>query len=508
MNKSQKSMLNAVTALTSMIITSIVGLVLGKSILNHYGSDYNGINATASQIISTIMIVEGGFTLASNIALFSPLVSKDYNSVNGILSATRKRFLFVGGIAFAIGSILSFVYPLIVSTSMPYLELVLLMITILLPSCFNLGINMKHRVLLLTEQKEYILSLFSIITYTAGNVVAIVAINLGASLLMARAVIMLSQFLNYFLIAFYCRSKYKFVNYRAEPQFSKIKGTKNVIALKLTSIAYTTFPIVAISLIPENGALLASIYAVYKSVISIIKSALSSLSNAPRLGFGALFAEKRDDDARKLFVRYEMVTCMGLSVFLGTTCLLLMPFIDIYTKGITDADYHDKLLAILMLLTAFVETLHIPSGQMIQMSGRFAVSKVIQIIACVVLIITLVIGGLLFGLYGIVASTLAAAIFLGFAEIAYTRIKIFGLNFLSLVKNIVPCAAVCIISTIIGLNGIVSLENYFEFILAGIISVVALGLMTVFVYFVISKDELLGVLSMIKGIFMRRKRVK
>ncbi len=503
MNKSQKSMLNASTALLNMLVTSVVGLVLGKSILNNYGSEYNGINATASQIISTIMVLEGGFTLASNIALFAPLAKNDYNSVNGILSASKRKFFVIGSIAFAIGCLISFVYPLMVSSSMPYFEFVLLMFTILLPSCFNLGFNMKHRVLLLTEQKEYIISLFSTITYALGNIIAIAAIYWGVSLVIARVIIMISLFVNYIMIALYCRYKYPFINYNAQPMFEKIKGTKSVIALKLTSIAYSTLPIIAISAIPEQGALLASVYAVYKSVVSMIKNCLSSITNAPRLGFGALFAEGRTEEAKKKFVQYEMITCIGISVVLGTTCLLLMSFIDIYTRGVNDTNYHNNLLAIMMLLTVFFETLHIPSGQMIQMSGRFRASKNIQMIACAVLLVTLVTGSLLFGLYGAVASTLMAACFLAFAEIGYTRIKIFGLGLLSFLKNTVPCAIVCVIATIVGLSGELGVSNYIEFALAGTVSVVILGIITIAIYFVIDKTNMLGILKIMKTIVRR-----
>lgn len=504
MNKSQKSLLNAITALLNMAVTSIIGLVLGKTILSHYGSEYNGINATVSQIVNTIMVLEGGFTLASNIALFKPFSAKDYNTANGILAATKKRFFTVGVIAFAIGVVIALVYPLTVSTSMPYIEFFLLMLTVLIPSCFNLGVNMKHRVILLTEQKEYIISLFSSITYTIGNIAAIFAMNMGATLLVARLIIMCSLLLNYGMIALYCKHKYSFIDFKVKPLFNEIKGTKSVIALKLTSIAYTTLPIIAISMIPEKGAFLASIYAVYKSVMSMVKNCLTSISNAPRLGFGALLAEGRDDDAQKLFGQYEMISCIGLSVVLGTTGLLIMPFVDIYTREITDINYHNIPLALMMLTTVFLEILHIPSGQLIQMSGKFDVSKNIQLAACVILLLTLVIGGFFFGLYGIVASTLFAAAFLAIAEIGYIRLKVFK-DFKTFIKNAIPSAVICSVATFVGLSGKLSADGYFEFCVFGVISVAVLSVLTALLYFIVNRKQLFSTVKLAKGIFARRK---
>lgn len=504
MNKSQKSALNAISALLNMLITSVIGLVLGKTILNQCGSEYNGLNATASQIVSTIMVLEGGFTLASNIALFKPFASQDYATINGILAATKKRFLMVGGIAFGIGIVIAFIYPLTVSTAMPYIEFVLLMMTVLIPSCFNLGVNMKHRVILLTEQKEYIISFLSSITYTLGNVAAIVAMNFGASLLSARIIIMASLLLNYLLIGFYCKIKYPFVNFKVKPLYEEIKGTKSVIALKLTSIAYTTFPIIAISMIPENGVLLASIYAVYKSIISMVKNCLSSVSNAPRLGFGALLAEGREADAKRLFGQYELISNISVSVVLGTTCLLIMPFVDIYTKGISDANYHDMLLAVMMLLTVYLEILHIPSGQVIQMSGRFEISKKIQFAACVLLLLTLFVGGVIFGLYGIIASTLVAAMFLAFAEIGYVRLRIFKNTTKEFLKNALPSGFICGICCFLGLSDFFTLDNYFAFCLAGIASVVVIAIVTLLVYYVLNRAQLKAVFKLVTGIIKRK----
>ena len=97
MSKGKKSILNALIALIQMGVTGVMGLLFNRTILELYGSAYNGINATITQIISTIMIVEGGFTLASNVALFDPWVKNDKYLINGILSATRKRFEKIGG---------------------------------------------------------------------------------------------------------------------------------------------------------------------------------------------------------------------------------------------------------------------------------------------------------------------------------------------------------------------------------------------------------------------------
>ena len=133
MNKGKKSILNAVTAMIQMVIVSILGLCLTKTIITKYGSDYNGINSTVNQIVNAIMVLEGGFTLASNVALFAPFSSRNYDEVNEILSATNKRFRTVGILALLIGAGFAVAFPLMVSSSMPPWMISMLMITVLMP---------------------------------------------------------------------------------------------------------------------------------------------------------------------------------------------------------------------------------------------------------------------------------------------------------------------------------------------------------------------------------------
>jgi len=115
-NRSKKSMLNAIFALLQMAVTSIFGLVLSRGIMSHYGSDYNGINSIVTQVVNAIMVLEGGFTLASNVALFKPFMEKNIKKINGILSATEKRFRMVSLIAVLIGVVIAFIFPFCIST--------------------------------------------------------------------------------------------------------------------------------------------------------------------------------------------------------------------------------------------------------------------------------------------------------------------------------------------------------------------------------------------------------
>lgn len=508
MNKGKKSILNAVVGLVQMLVTSLIGLVFNRIILENFGSSANGINATVSQIVNAIMIVEGGFTLASNVALFEPWGKGDVDRINGILSATKKRFDVIGWIALSIGLLIAFVYPFTVNSEMPYFEIVALMLSVLLPTCYNLGVTTKYRVVLLTEQKEYIISLISLITYVIGMIVAMAAVLFfDASLVMARAIIMLSLFASYIGITIYCNKNFPFISFREKPQYGEIKGTKSVIAMKLTSVLYTSAPIIIISMLPEGGFVLASVYAVYNSIMSVVNSGLSAVINAPRLGLGALFAENDKKLLVSVYSQYETISFMGLAVILGTASFLILPFVSVYTQGIEDVNYIDKLLAILLIAKNFFEILHIPSGQMIQMSGRFKASNKIQIIACIALAILLLIGLITTNLYIIIFAVVFAAIVLAVLEIIYSERNILNRGWSSFVKSAIPTFVLSTICAGLGMANLINCKSFLEFAVIGIITFTIISLSTFLVYYLVDRITTKRIIFFVLRNIIKTKKV-
>ena len=77
-NRNSFSLLNAISAMCLTITNGLLTIVVTRFILARFGSDFNGLNSTANQIVNVLLILEGGFTLASNVALFYPLTHGDY----------------------------------------------------------------------------------------------------------------------------------------------------------------------------------------------------------------------------------------------------------------------------------------------------------------------------------------------------------------------------------------------------------------------------------------------
>lgn len=425
MRRNRKSLLNALAAVLLTVANGLFALVFTKSVITFLGSDFNGLNATANQLVTILNLFEGGFTIAINVALFQPYLNRETARVNAIVSATKKTFHRIGLLSAAAGAALALGYSFVVQSgySQPLIFCVFLMT--LLPVSFNFYYATKYRILLQAEQSEYVISLFTIMTNALGYGVNILLLYLGSGVWPVRFVTMCFSICNSVLIGIYVKKHFPHISDRAEPDFQALKGTRDVLIQKLTGVVYSTAPMLCITL-TSGGTAAASVYAVYNNVFVLLKGVMHAVIDAPRLGLGELAAEGDERRLWDVFLQYELIVKMMLMCFLTTAAVLIMPFIRVYTRGVSDVEYDRPMIAVLLLLICFFEHLHMPSGHLINMTGQFKISKNIQLIAMAVLVVGCMISLITeIGLIGILWSVLCTAVSLCMMEIGTVYMRFF-----------------------------------------------------------------------------------
>lgn len=488
-SKSKISLLNAATALCMTLVNGLLGIVVTRLVIERFGSDFNGLNSTANQIVNVLLILEGGFTMASNVALFAPLTKGDYALVNGVLSATRSKFRRIGIVFMAVGCLIAVGYGFAVNSALPTEFVATVIVMTVGPAAFNLFYATTYRVLLQTQQKEYVINIITICTIGLGHLCNIIMIQMGGPMWIVRFNTMACALLNSLLIAFYVKRKASFLDLHAKPRPDLIKGTNDVMVQRITGVIYNSAPIVFLSLSPAGGTVLASVYAVYNNVFTMLKSLLHGVIDAPRLSFGQMLTEKDRDEVWPVFAQYEYAAFTAIFVLMSTCCALIMPFIKLYMDGITDANYFDRTIAILMVLIAVVEMMHIPSGHLINMAGEFQISKRFQLISCVVLIIGMGVGGTLCGVYGMLIAILLVAILLAILEMGYIHAYFFTQKLGALMRLFLPISVVGMAACVIEFMISAKITGYISFIAYGIIFVCINSFIALMVALVFNRQE-------------------
>lgn len=501
MNTSSKSLKSIYIALSSLLLTiinGIFGLIVTRSIILKYGSDINGLNSTVTQFINMLLIVESGFTLATNVALFEPLANNEIQTINSILSASKKIFHKIGLLFFLVGVLFSLGYVHIIKTNVSKeVSFIFLLLTII-STTFTLSYSTKYRILLISEQKEYIINIINILLIIVFQSMLLLVISYSVNILYIRLIIALSVIANGLLVAYVCNKKYSYVNFNEKPNYKLIKGTNYLLAQKITGMLYSTFPIVFIS--ATVGTIYASVYFIYNSVFSLLKSIIYAFINAPRMGIGKLIAEKNNLYVLNLFWQYQLIVNIITLTLLSVTMVLTIPFVQVYMKAAKDVNYINIPLMLILSGIVFFELIHIPSGNIINMSGNFRIARNIQFVASITILFAMFLGKILLGFYGIILSVFVTSILLATLEIAYVNLIYFKKSLLVFFKLLLPSLIVTLIFTYIEFK-VINISNYLQFVLMGALLVAINFVIIVIVNFIFNKKILVEILLKLKSLW-------
>lgn len=422
-SRSNYSVLNALTAAIYTLVYGLVSLVATRCILVAYGSDFNGLSATATQIVNILLIFESGVTVATNVALFDPIRRADRDAIETILSTAKRAYILIGACYIAIGIVISIIFANLAKSdiSVEYIFCIILMA--ILPSGLNLLLSTKYSVMICSEQKEYLLNIAKMITMTLGQIAIIILAVNQSNILLVRMALFCASVANCISIVAIARVQHSDIHYNKKPDFRLLKGTKDICMQKIAGVVIGTTPAILISIL--NNTMLTSVYSIYLNIITMIKSFMLAIINAPRMSIGNMLTEGNQSKINTVFLKYEMIVFLIITPVAMTYCALVMPFVSIYTRSVNDIEYHNLFIAAVLILDLYVNCIHMPSGIMMNMAGRFRESKVIQARALVIFIACAALGFMLSGIYGLISAVLISTIVTAIGEVNYVHCSCF-----------------------------------------------------------------------------------
>ena len=118
-----------------------------------------------------------------------------------------------------------------------------------------------------------------------------------------------------------------------------------------------------------------STYTVYHMVIAILEQFLSSVSSGLSGVVGNLIARGEIKQLNQLVDRYESWN-NALSTAVATVCaVLILPFVAVYTKGVTDAQYYQPVFAMLLIAGSYGYSIRHPFGCVVSAAGHYKETK-------------------------------------------------------------------------------------------------------------------------------------
>lgn len=449
--RSKKALINIIANLLLQVTVAVSGLILPRFFIIAYGSTMNGMIVSVTQFISYLALVEAGVSAASIVGLYKPLADNNITEINRILSAT-KRFYYRSGIAYvALLIILVIAYPMLVQNQIEESItrfMILILATSNLVDYLFLG---KYKVLLMANQRGYVMMLAQTLGTVLNTIITIILILEGCNVLLVKLVATIVYILRFILIYIYVRKNYKFINFNEEPNYQAINQRWAALLHQITGVIVNNTSVVVMTIFLGAKALIeVSVYGVYNMIAHALSLLVGSFNTGLQSGFGELIFVGDRQALDKAYSNYEFLTY--IVVFWAYSCMavLIMPFIELYTKDFTDAVYVRNEIAFMFVLVGIAQNIRIPSITLICAAGHYKETRWRAIIEVIIIISVSLLLVKPYGMLGVLIGSFCSFLYRGIDIVYYNTTRIILGSWRRTLKRIIRNLIVLVLLTLAG----------------------------------------------------------
>lgn len=327
---------NIFFAIILQAVTFIRGLFVPRLVISAYGSDVNGLISSITQFLSYISLLEAGVGSIFRACLYKPLADGDAARVSGIINE-QKRFYRKLGFAFvAYVAVLCAAYPFFAKTEMSKLYIVSFILILSVGTFAEYFVSLPYSSLLSADQKVRVNHAVTIVYYAVNIGVVFFWVSLRADVRLIYLSMCLLGLLRPLFYWLYVRRKYRLIK-DAPPDRASLDQRWNGMVHHISYYVHRNTDVAILTICLGTASV--SVYGVYSSIIMGVEGVVASVSSGAAAGIGAILAAGDERRAQRAVDALEFVQCAAATTLFSIAALLIMPFVRLYTSGITDADY-------------------------------------------------------------------------------------------------------------------------------------------------------------------------
>ena len=399
---------NSISPLIYQVITVICGFILPRLILSNFGTEINGLVNSISQFLGVISFLELGVGAVVQSSLYKPLADNDNINVSKVIASADKFFRKLGYILAIYVIVMLFYYPYLVKQSFGFVFTATLILAISIRSFAQYFFGIVNRLLLMADQKAYIQYVAQTLAIIINTVACYSLIMLDCSVQIVYGITSLIFFLQPYVIHLYIKEYYALdreIHYDVEP----IKQKWNGVAQHIAAVILTGSDTVVLTIF--SNLVNVSIYTIYFLPMSGARLVIMSMISGIEALIGNLWAKQDLAELRKVFAWTEWSIHTGTTLIFTLTAILIVPFVQVYTHGVNDANYIQPLFGVLLVAANSGHCLRLPYNIMILAAGHYKQTQHNYIIAAVMNIAISIVCVMQFGLIGVALGTLAAMVY-------------------------------------------------------------------------------------------------
>lgn len=403
-------MMNIIAGIFSQLVIILLGLLLPRLFLVRFGSETNGFINSITQFFSYFTLFEAGVGTATLQALYGPAAKEEKQKIAEILAAASRFYHRTGFCYLAAVVVLAAVYPLVVPAEQ--LSPLTMALVILLQGCggaISYLFQGKYLILLKAEGKNYLLSLVTTVVNVSISVGRILLILTGAPLVAVQACFFIVNLAQMLFYQWYFKRNYRWIDRQALPDFAAISQKNSVLVHQFSTLVFNNTDVILLTVLCGDLKLV-SVYTIYNMIVSMCRVLLNQVNEGVAFRLGQLYQTDRER-YKKYHNQYELFNMMaGFSVF-SAAYVLLVPFLRLYTAGVTDINYLMSYLPLLFVLIQLISSSRQTSAYLIEFAGHFKRTKWRSLLETGINLCLSILLIPRWGIYGVLAGTIAALLY-------------------------------------------------------------------------------------------------
>lgn len=477
-----KAYLNYAASLAYQLSSLVVGLILPRYYIEIFGSTYNGLNQTITQVMSLLAILQYGIAASSIQAMFRPIAEGNKGAIKAIYQSSAREYRKMGYIFLLAISPIIFLYPFFLIDQLSYWIIVIFFVFRGISSAMEYFFQAKYSILLIANNRSYAI-------YTINTILLFIGFGFHLTVLFTVQNIILYQFvavgitfLRLFVISTYIKRKFPFIddkNVKTDKIKIEIKDRKDVFVSEVAGLAIDSTDLVVLSIFAS--LLDASIYSVYNFVMLGLSGFLGSAREAVIGSLGRKYYSDKAEFSSRMSIFESLYIMLSFAMY-SIAILMFKPFILLYTAGM-DAQYFYAFLPLMFVVPKLLVSMRIPAIVAINISGHFKQVKKFAVTEAFINIALSLLFVKYWGIYGVLGATIIAASYRTPILIYYTYRNILFKRLSSYSRKIWPWMILFAISTAISFlynYGQSDFLDWFGMAVVSGVSVFALALLILF----------------------------
>lgn len=498
MKRSKKLLYNTISSTVLQFVVAVCGLILPKLYLSAYGTKVNGLISSISHFLSVISFVEMGIGAVIASSLYKPIAEDDIDQISKIVTSGCNFYRRIAVVLSIYVLFLTVFFSITVGREFGWTYTTALVLIISISTLAQYLFGIMDQTFLNAAQMGYVHTTIRTVALLLNALLTYMLINIGANIHMVKLVsscvfVMQPVTIRIILNKHYRINRNK--KYETEPIKQKWNGAAQHISYVVLESADT------IVLTCFSSLVNVSIYSLYYAIVSGIKQLINAFTRGMQHYIGDMIARNEKETLQTTFVYIEAFIHFASVFMFSCVGVLIIPFMRVYTKGISDANYIQPFFAIILVLANTIHTLRIPYSMLIMAAGHYKQTQNCYFISTAINLISSIIFVNIWGLVGVAMGTLLAMSYQTIWMIRYVSKNILKISILKTLKQFVVDAGcfliIVLITSLFSSECLTFISWTILAIKVGIVSICVIAL----VLFLFYRKELLLLIKR-KGIYL------